>query len=857
MSTFASSTDGAHRQRESPDTGTLSGTDETAASSASKPQKKARRRNRVIQSCLECRRRKMKCDRENPCQNCRSLQQQCIYVNSVNPDSQFHQRLTQMKEAKDAIDNTLRGDQPESAKGGSRRRRKRKPEESMSDDSETSADNGYLEPTPLAFQDAVYADEADEVEDLGFRIGRMRIGERIGGYYRPRSAEEILLYLQQQPRRSSPSIPSPSPPGITEDLLRPGPYFMVPSIDLLFTQASSGYALTQYLPPRSAADKLMECYWDAVHPVSRVVHRPSFVQRYETLWETIENGYPVPPSLAAIVYSMLFSASVALSEEQISELFQTSKQYLKDGLQLGTELALGRAHLLRASKIETLQAFVAYLLSMCLNEISRAHSVLTGMLIRLAECMGLHRDPTEFGFSPTECHTRRLVWYQVCYLDLKTSAVQGPRPFIHKDGYTTQLPLDVTSLQVSTDKPQAWNDMIFSMIGFECQEMARQCIALRNRLDQKKLSLTKVLSKIEAFRIEMDAKYGPYFNVSSPSPMQKMASLVLKLSTSLLYINILNRYMTSVAYRIPDRLRQIVLTKGTDALEAAVELESAKDLRKWAWYSSSWQEYHAAFLLLLEVFLFPMRRESSRIWCCLDFIFADVISTLPPPLEQNGTAQSIQEIVAQRDMKARYLLMMIVEHMHAYQKAKGIKTPVRFKDSMIILPPQKDGDDSDPRMPLNYAHGEPKAEYNARYASMPRSGVMSSHTEVQSRIPQPPTGMPLESGNGPVNEYLNTLNSTDSTWATTIEGFSPFGDPLLDNPMLHSGHNNSSTNTTGSTSAGYGEMNGQTNYIGQQMLEIDWNLWNTIFPPQINDGNLDIPEDGLWSIGDSFDQRKF
>lgn len=467
---------------------------------------------------------------------------------------------------------------------------------------------------------------------------------------------------------------------------------------------------------------------------------------------------------------------------------------------------------------------------MCLNEISRAHSVLTGMLIRLAECMGLHRDPTEFGFSPTECHTRRLLWYQVCYLDLKTSSIQGPRPFIHGDGYTTQLPLDVTSLQASTDKPPAWNDLIFSLIRFECQEMTRRNIALRNRLDQKKLSLTKVLSKIEAFRIEMDAKYGPYFNVSSPSPMQKMASLVLKLFTSLLYINILNRYMTSVAYRIPDRLRQIVLAKGTDVLEAAVELESAKDLRKWAWYSSSWQQYHTAFLLLLEVFFFPMRRESSRIWCCLDFIFADVISTLPPPLEQTGTAQSIQEIVAQRDMKARYLLILIADHIHAYQKAKGIKTPVRFKDSMIILPPQKDGDDSDPRMPLNYAHGEPKAECDAQNSSMPPSGVMSGHAEVQPRISQPPTGMPLESGTGPVNEYLNTPSTTNSTWGTAIGGFSPFGDSLLDNPMLHSGHNNSSMNTTGSSSVGYGEINGPPDYIGSQMLEIDW-VTHTIFIP--------------------------
>jgi hypothetical protein len=36
-------------------------------------------------------------------------------------------------------------------------------------------------------------------------------------------------------------------------------------------------------------------------------------------------------------------------------------------------------------------------------EISRAHSALVGMAIRLAECMGYHRDPAEYDFSPVDC----------------------------------------------------------------------------------------------------------------------------------------------------------------------------------------------------------------------------------------------------------------------------------------------------------------------------------------------------------------------------------------------------------------------------------------------------------------------
>jgi hypothetical protein len=105
------------------------------------------------------------------------------------------QKLTEIKEARDAIDDTLRGeldDLVNPATGGPQRKRTRRAEQVLSEDTDTSADDQDLEPTPLAVQDAAYADDADDdVEDLGFRVGRMRMGERIGGLYRPRLADEV------------------------------------------------------------------------------------------------------------------------------------------------------------------------------------------------------------------------------------------------------------------------------------------------------------------------------------------------------------------------------------------------------------------------------------------------------------------------------------------------------------------------------------------------------------------------------------------------------------------------------------------------------------------------------------------
>lgn len=439
--------------------------------------------------------------------------------------------------------------------------------------------------------------------------------------------------------------------------------------------------------------------------------------------------------------------------------------------------------------------------------------------------MGLHRDPAEYGFSPAECQTRRLVWYQICYLDLKTSEAQGPRTFIHEDGYTTRLPLDVPS---SRSTSLAYNDLIFSTIRFECQEMHRRCLTLRNRVDRKKTSLAKAISKIEAFRITMDTKYGPYLNTSSPSPMQKMSSLVLKLFVNLLYLVLLYRYMNSVTYRIPDRLRQIVLVKGTEALEAAVELESAEDLQQWAWYSSSYQQYHTAFLLLFEVFQYPMRKEATRIWQCLDFIFADTLTNIPPmsPVESSPT---IQEILAHRDMKARYLLTVISEKMRAYQKAKGLKLPLEFNDSMIVITPQKEGDHSDPKMPLNYAHGEPEAESLARNPPTVAENLSFPHDRTDPEIELPST-LPTNTGTSSTTDIPQVLDNTASIWASSGE-LSPwirYGEYDLNGDEgtgSHPGHQCSDAATTAANDSlpatQYVEIQNPEE-IDSHMLEIDW-----------------------------------
>jgi hypothetical protein len=81
------------------------------------------------------------------------------------------------------------------------------PGQEQSSDQEDDEEIKELRPTYLVTEDAAYYepddvvnddfndDFNDDIIDLGFRMGRIRITERIGGLVRPRFSEEVSLRL--------------------------------------------------------------------------------------------------------------------------------------------------------------------------------------------------------------------------------------------------------------------------------------------------------------------------------------------------------------------------------------------------------------------------------------------------------------------------------------------------------------------------------------------------------------------------------------------------------------------------------------------------------------------------------------
>jgi hypothetical protein len=139
----------------------------------------------MITSCLECRRRKLKCNKSHPCTNCVKFTRDCVFL-APALDQASQLKLTEIKEKVGSLERLLERDVAKNSTASTLASSNH--ERALPDDEEKD-----LEPTPLAVVDAAYEvdGEDDDLLDLGIQLGKMRITERIGGFFRPKISQEV------------------------------------------------------------------------------------------------------------------------------------------------------------------------------------------------------------------------------------------------------------------------------------------------------------------------------------------------------------------------------------------------------------------------------------------------------------------------------------------------------------------------------------------------------------------------------------------------------------------------------------------------------------------------------------------
>ena len=187
---------------------------------------------------------------------------------------------------------------------------------------------------------------------------------------------------------------------------------------------------------------------------------------------------------------------------------------------------------------------------------------LVASAVRLAESIGLHRDGKEYGYSPIAVHVRRQVWHQLCFLDIRTTESVGPRPVIRAEDYSTDVPLNVNDYDAEHEGQDrdSFTDMTSSIVDMRCVEAIRSLYPDRANIqtvDDGKIPLDQLLSKVEEFREKLLKEYGSM--IDERVPIQRFTRLKIDLYTSRMYAMIFQRHWFNAHSELPSESTPLLL----------------------------------------------------------------------------------------------------------------------------------------------------------------------------------------------------------------------------------------------------------------------------------------------------------
>jgi hypothetical protein len=141
---------------------------------------------------------------------------------------------------------------------------------------------------------------------------------------------------------------------------------------------------------------------------------------------------------------------------------------------------------------------------------------------------------------------RSLLWYHICYLDLKTSELQGPQPTIRSDDFDIPLPsnVDDSDFEVSHRPPNIpgkWTDATFALLRFEFNEIHRMIFNGRVQIDRNKMSLQQLRLTVDAKKTFIEESYLSSVDVNVP--IQLHGQLFAKLMFARCDAMMLYRYL--------------------------------------------------------------------------------------------------------------------------------------------------------------------------------------------------------------------------------------------------------------------------------------------------------------------------
>ncbi|GJN90081.1 hypothetical protein Rhopal_003079-T1 [Rhodotorula paludigena] len=384
--------------------------------------------------------REVKCDGLAPCGHCTSFGETCLFEEDTNSTRRSHLEALQAR----VLQQELRLQKIEALLGEKGLAVPTRPE---TDGSAAPTRPAYLPDPPPPEQETEESpapevfptfadDDADERSWRG-KVGRLVVDARANARY-------IAASGAAQPQTLSNLSWLTSPLGLK---LSPA----LPSLAAVER------------PDRELSDLLVEQYFDRLHLLVPILHKPSFLKLYQSFW--LRPLQELRPMSLAMIFSVLACAAAITDDPRVkhaqgSFAFGPSFQIVPEpgsdgsgraGVGLYAQANLLAMHGVIDQSLEQVQVYGLFTLFLCISNAPARAWIVLGQAIRFATDLGLHRSLDRSILPRLQKEKRRRTFWSLYALDRSLAAILG-------------RPLTLNDADIDAEKPLECSDELLEAL---------------------------------------------------------------------------------------------------------------------------------------------------------------------------------------------------------------------------------------------------------------------------------------------------------------------------------------------------------------------------------------------------------
>ena len=558
-------------------------------------------------SCIACRRRKIRCDRNTPCGYCTKLRAQCVYLGPEHeirkPPDTDNEVLARLKR----IETSLVRLETRLAKNGA------PPFELLRAQRDSNQ-------API--------EEPANVKSTPEGSGRLVVEAGDTRYVNGSFWTVLEQEDEEQDAPSQPTTVAAAPASTPSTFHGPDNY---QRFIFGMSVAPEASGLRHLHPAEARIFNLWQIYLESVDPLLKIVHVPTTQGQILRACSHLDT---VPPPIEALMFAIYYAAVTSLQGSTQSSLGE-NQAVLLDRYRTGLEQALLKANFMTMPDMPTLQALTLYLIC-ARSSIDKTYVwTMVGLLYRLATKIGLHRDPMSFGLPPFMVEMRRRLWWQICILDVRTAEANDMDPLICEHSFDTKYPtnvndgdLDVNMVEPVQDSKHR-TDMLFCLTRFEISYVARKLVfSPKFTADNgyPSLTLQEKVQLVNETSKGLDENYLRYCDQQIPICFLAVTASRLILAKTKLTLHHPTRNESS---KLSQEQFEGLAQSSIEIIEYAHQLRTNAKYSRWIWLFQQYVEWDAVAFLLHSLSISPLPLYASRAWKAIEAFLEDWKGRVP------------------------------------------------------------------------------------------------------------------------------------------------------------------------------------------------------------------------------------